>query len=248
MSQLFTAIHSQMFSPVRSGNAEFNKQLISAYFTCPGECVLDVGAHSGNYASYYASFVGRHGEVYAFEAAPLIFEMLKRRVAKVRNITCVHAAVSDQSGKSIAIKVFPECLDHQCSTVEPAVMNADHIPDGGELVSVPTLCLDDLLLEKERKRCCLIKIDVEGHEEAVLKGGEQLIRGDKPIIIYEYLPIPSHFIPSSISVLEQFGYLSYDCKTLERVENGYESALTDLVAIPKDRQSEFEALARFLKQ
>jgi len=48
--------------------------------------------------------------------------------------------------------------------------------------------------------------------------------------------------------MEQLGYVSYDCKTLDQVSDGYiVSGYTDLIAIPKTRQAEFEQLVLLLK-
>lgn len=67
------------------------------------------------------------------------------------------------------------------STIETA--NVLNDPDGSPRVEVrvPMLRLDDF----ELSEVGFIKIDVEGHELAVLKGAEVTIRGTKPNILLE---------------------------------------------------------------
>lgn len=246
MSKLLKAIRKQYFSPRRNGSLDLNKHLIAAYFVNPGDLVIDVGAHIGRYTTYYSSLVNEKGEVQAFEAHPLIFSELKRRVTQLGNVRCYHFAVSKESDQHIEMKVYPNDITQECATIEPLLMNSERMPGDTKLISVTTRKLDEILDEKERKLCSLIKIDVEGHEHAVIEGAKRLISKDKPIIIYEYGFSSGNFEPKTIGQLKKMNYLSYDCKSLQRVDEGYSIAITDLVAIPKDKQLEFEAFTSLL--
>ena len=53
----------------------------------------------------------------------------------------------------------------------------------------------------------LIKIDVEGHEPAVLRGAEVLIRRHQPIIVFELGPREfAQGVPPSVAILKEYGY------------------------------------------
>jgi len=234
-SGVLKAIRKQWFSPTRNSSLELTKQLIAAYFVNPGDVVIDAGAHVGRYTAYYSSLVGKGGEVQAYEAHPLIFKELSRRAIRLRNVRCHHCAVSKDSGQHIEMRVYPNNIKQECATVEPQLMNSERMPGNTKLISVVTRNIDELLDEKERNLCSLIKIDVEGHEYAVIEGAKKLISKDNPIIIYEYGFVSGKFEPKTISQLKNMNYLSYDCKSLKLVDEGYTVPLTDLVAIPKER-------------
>lgn len=122
----------------------------------PGEHFLDVGANIGSYTVLAAA--GAKARVTAVEPIPETFEKLQLNVAlnrldsRVR--TCL-LGLSDQNG----ILRFSAALD----TVNHVLAVDENIPS----VDVSVSRLDDLVGED-----CphVIKIDVEGHEFAVLKG------------------------------------------------------------------------------
>jgi len=105
------------------------------------------------------------------------------------------------------------------------------------------------LIEIAAEKCSFIKIDVEGHEHAVIDGAKELIQKHRPIIIYEYGYEPGKFEARTIEQLNNFGYVSFDCNTLVPVYPRYIplNSVTDLVAIPRERVQAFEALIRLLK-
>ncbi len=240
MLNVFTAIKKHMFSPLRTGFVDLVKQLIAAYFVKPGDMVIDVGAHIGWYSSYYSDLVGEKGKVHSFEANPLIFQILSKRLSNRSNIFCQNHAISKESNKHVKMRLYPDDITQQCASIEPIVMNTQKMQNNTELITVTTKNLNDLINDNSSV-CSLIKIDVEGHEHAVIDGAKELIEKDNPIIIYEYGYVVGEFVPTTIGQLKKHNYLSYDCKTFKQVDEGYNVPLTDLVAIPKEKQKEFEA-------
>ena len=142
----------------------------------PGDWVLDVGANVGQYAARFSQIVGPAGRVIAFEPVPRTFELLSANAVQfpLQNITLINAAASDSIGiAGIAIPKFDTGLDNYYManlTKEPAEL------------SVLCLTIDALNIPR---RISLAKVDVEGHELAALKGMEQLLRRDKPVLIVE---------------------------------------------------------------
>jgi len=135
---------------------------------------VDVGAHWG----LYSSIMARHSRLcYAFEANPAVARTLEKTA--LPGVEVIHAALSEKSGE-LTLRVPRNCL--QQATVERQNTLSDIGPQTGiDEVIVPTKRLDDCSLEP----VSLIKIDVEGHEEAVLHGAETLIARDHPFFIIE---------------------------------------------------------------
>jgi FkbM family methyltransferase len=132
----------------------------------PGDVVYDIGANMGLYAVFLAQAVGAQGQVIAFEPEPHYCERLRGNAALngLRNIRVSCLALGEHSGEL-------ELLPSQVGIAAPRV--AELPPDGergraGRKVQVVEgdrlVEIEDLPLPRA------VKIDVEGHEYAVLKG------------------------------------------------------------------------------
>lgn len=244
---LLKVIKAHLHSPKRNGHLNLIKDLLAAYFITPGDTVIDAGAHVGKYTLYYSSLVGKKGHVHAYEAHPQIFQKLKNKFENYGSISTHHFVVSNQSDSSKNLKIYPDELHFECATVEEALMNDERMPGRTEIVSVPCQALNVLCRDLSHAKCSFIKIDVEGHEHAVIDGASELIQKHKPIVIYEYGHEPGKFEARTIEQMNQLGYISYDCQTLKIVHPGFISLNpTDLVAIPLERIQEFEELTFLL--
>ncbi|TMI06377.1 FkbM family methyltransferase [Candidatus Bathyarchaeota archaeon] len=136
----------------------------------PGEFVLDIGAHIGSYTLRYSRLVGDEGTVLAFEPEPDNRRILRWNVQLngVQNVVIRPEALGDFHGKSrLRLSVY--------GGVHSFVRTSQEIRQIGEAF-VPMIRLDELNLD----RVDMIKIDVEGYEMEVLKGGEKMIRRFKP--------------------------------------------------------------------
>lgn len=122
----------------------------------PGDRFLDVGANVGSY-TLLAAATG--ALVTAVEPIPATFKKLRRNVLfnlLDQQVNVLACGLSDSAG---ALR-FTSALD-----TENHVLAADEFAD---FVEVPTTRLDDIAKSSVP---LLIKIDVEGHEQAVLSGG-----------------------------------------------------------------------------
>jgi FkbM family methyltransferase len=134
---------------------------------------LDVGANKGAY-SFYA--LGRFRKVIAVEAHPDMVAGL-RRIIKPEN-QVLSLALSDEVGETSLHIPTRQGRD----VLTRSSLQEDANP-GFDLrtVTVPMTTIDELELD----RIGVIKIDVEGHESAVLRGGTQTLRTSKPTCIVE---------------------------------------------------------------
>lgn len=223
------------------------KAMIAAYYCEPGDCVIDVGSNVGDFAIYYQKLVGEGGSIFAYEANPYIFDYLANRVSMldIHNIFVSSKAASSSTGEKLLMKVY-DSLSGIC-TVEPLLMNEGRMPGKTKTVVVETEQLNDLLsLNISPVR--LIKIDVEGHEHAVLKGAERLLNTHRPLVIFEYGYLSGVWEPDTIHQMEELGYFVLDLKTNKRVARFYSNPLTDLLAIPVEKVEELLPLFSCLYQ
>jgi FkbM family methyltransferase len=115
---------------------------------------FDVGAHRGETAlRLLRAFPGV--QVHSFEPLPENFAALEEATAGSGART-VNAAVSDTSG---TVRIA------RGRSTQHASLHGE-----GEGVDVPALTIDEYMYEHGIDRVDLLKIDTEGHEEAVLRG------------------------------------------------------------------------------
>jgi FkbM family methyltransferase len=131
----------------------------------------DIGAHWGEYAMRAIPYSGR---CLLFEPRPDEVRALRRVFLQSAHIEAV--ALSDEAGTA-ELRV-PRGGGPR-STIAPS--NELEYTQDVEVIRVPTRRLDDYA----EHRFGFVKIDVEGHEEAVLRGGSLVLERDRPALLIE---------------------------------------------------------------
>ena len=143
----------------------------------PGMTVIDVGANMGYYTVLLGDIVGARGRVEAIEPVPSTVDLLRKSVELngLAAFTNIHqAAAADRAGERVHIHV---------PAGEPK--NAHLVgKDWGEALPVDTISID--AIAENLDRLDLIKIDVEGSEEAVINGSLEAFRRFSPRVLLEY--------------------------------------------------------------
>ena len=150
----------------------------------PGTVLYDVGSHVGSLALGAARLVGEQGRVVAFEADP--DNMVNLRENSIRNhlqprLLFVHAAVWSYSANH-GIPFRRGGVRRTQGGVEAG--GQCPVAGEGELITVPAVTLDDFIANGGPTPQ-LVKIDVEGGEYEVLRGGPKLFESQRPLIIAE---------------------------------------------------------------
>lgn len=145
--------------------------------------ILDVGANIGRVAEAGLRTFPR-STVYCFEPVSTTFRALSRRLAPFGNRVRLYPyALSDQNAESVInLTSF-----HGANSIHPqALLHRRLNPHVRELATeqIQLRRLDDLA-EELPARCDVMKIDVEGHELQVLRGGEVFIRDRVDTILIE---------------------------------------------------------------
>jgi len=162
-----------------------------------GSVVCEVGANFGAHTVNFAKLVGSSGAVFAFEPQRLVFQALCGNMALngLANVWCHHLAVGNKKGH---ITVPP--IDYE----NAANIGGLSLTTGGPGERVELVRLDDFL---EVNSLQLIKIDVEGMEQAVLEGAHDLIAKYRPALYVENDRIPKS--ESLIRHVQGLGYRLY---------------------------------------
>lgn len=165
-------------------------------FVQKGDTVIEVGSNIGIHTQHLAYQVGLSGEVFAFEPQRVIFQTLCANIAlnSITNVFAYNYAVGNENKEIVIPK-----LDYSKQNNFGGVSLKD--VKQGEVVK--QISLDSL--ENRINKLKLIKADVEGMEEEVLKGSLKLIKKYNPILYLE-----NDRVENSSKILKQLFSLGYE--------------------------------------
>jgi len=159
----------------------------------PGTVAVDVGAHIGDYCYSLCRIVGPSGRVIAIEPLPELARVLEFAARRLRlPMSVLPLALSDMDSTR-ELSMPSGHRESGLTTLEPRAA-WDH-------QTVKTARLDTIC-SGQAQRISFIKIDVEGHELAVLRGGEQTLRSHRPNLVVE---IEQRHSP--VNIRETFDFL-----------------------------------------
>lgn len=150
----------------------------------PDWVFFDVGANFGYYAMVVSAASQGRARVYAFEPLASNFHLLARNkhLNEFDRVTPVKLALSDRAG---AVDFFVPPVS--CSGVGRLVDGPLDDPHG-YVDKVQATTLDAFVAQRGVRRMDFLKIDVEGAELRVLRGGAETLRRLRPTIMIEFFP------------------------------------------------------------
>jgi FkbM family methyltransferase len=156
----------------------------------PGSVILDVGANIGLVTCAYAQRLAFLGpRIYAFEAVARNFERLRRNVAlnRFEAVMPLRLALGDRDGELTFHLPDPEFSGN---AVGDNVLSREDLATAetacGHVERVPLRTLDGWARDQGLDRCDFMKIDVEGAELNVLRGGASFIGRTRPVVQCEF--------------------------------------------------------------
>ena len=178
----------EVYGQYAEDEAELYQQLLR-----PGQVAVEAGANIGAHTVVLAQAVGPQGLVVAAEPQRIVYQMLCANLA-LNNLKNVQARICGFGAERGSLRVPPRDYDRDGNFGAVTLQ-----PDGpGELV--PVQPIDALGLPQ----CHLIKVDVEGMEQAVLEGARDTITTHRPALYVENNKRDQS--PSLISMLQDLDY------------------------------------------
>lgn len=160
---------------------------------------LDIGAHCGSY-----SLLGTllpNISIHSFEPNPEIFECLVENIS-LNDITTIIPyciGLSDTCSE----KILHICPEHSgLSTFGENITRFDKTTE--KQITTKTDTIDNLFYSQE-KRISMIKMDTEGYEYFILKGGKECIQRDHPDLLLEVNP--NNLLQTNVHIKELFSLL-----------------------------------------
>jgi FkbM family methyltransferase len=154
--------------------------------------VFDVGANVGHYSLLALSLI-RGARIYAFEPSPNTYETLRKEIERAGAQASI---LPEQVGFSNApgeLKLYAYSIDgYEYSNLASVVQRLPTQEATIEVCreeSVPVETIDRFCAARSVRNIDLLKIDVEGHELAVLRGAEGMLNsGAVRFIQFEFGP------------------------------------------------------------
>ena len=135
--------------------------------------IIDAGGYVGDTALLFSSYTDKN--IHVFEASPSNMDIIREtiRLNHLDNIVPVSKALGEKSGTA----TFSLGERNSCNSLveRPGYNYTDHI-------EVPVVTLDDYVRENNLE-VGLIKVDIEGGEQLLLKGAVETIRTQHPILL-----------------------------------------------------------------
>jgi FkbM family methyltransferase len=145
----------------------------------PHTAFIDIGANIGEYIYAAMQCMPQKG-IYAFEPQAAYVRDLE---AFFPGVTVERVALSNRVGEArLKIPRIGQALYRTRGTLEQFQEQGE---SGAEFETVPTTTLDAAAERLGVGAVGCIKIDVEGHELAVLEGAENVLERDRPALIIE---------------------------------------------------------------
>ena len=145
--------------------------------------VIDVGAQAGQFTKHFASLAPK-GHVYSFEPGEYALRILSTvvRLRGLRNVTIVPSGLSDQPGEAVLTSPVKKSGSIGFGLSHLGRHEGDQ-PGYATTVSLTTL---DMFVEKYRIQALdFIKVDIEGWEIHMLKGGIHTLERFRPPMFLE---------------------------------------------------------------
>lgn len=187
--------------------------------------ILDIGANIGNHAVFFSD---HFANVHAFEPNPRTYDLLRFNTKPISNITCHKHGLSSASG---AATLFQDDKNMGASFVG---QEKDRPGRNTKSIKIQQKTLDQI--HGKLGEVAAIKLDVEGMELDVLKGGSTFLETAMPIIFFELLETDfSNGTTGSLEYLKSLGYRFCWIDKGEASADSVLSFLKGLAVTPKNR-------------
>jgi FkbM family methyltransferase len=166
---------SAFFAGKGSGSRSFTAEAKAASRFMQGDdlVLFDVGTNKGDWTEEMLHRAGpRVKAIYQFEPSPHNIQILKKKFSADPRITLMPFAVSDKKGEadlfsdvpgSGMASLYKRKLDHHNIFLK-------------ESSRIAAVTIDEIIAERSLAKIDFMKMDIEGHELAALKGAERSLK------------------------------------------------------------------------
>lgn len=164
---------------LHAGYESWFQRVLEQYVPRDKPVCLDIGANTGLISMMLARHMRTKGQIIAFEASPPFFKRLQTNLALnpalEQVVFPVNSAVADAPGTLYWNE-------------DPSQKGNGMVAAHGKGTPIKAVTIDEYLADHPIQRLDFVKIDVEGFEHEVLRGGMKTWTHLRPVIFFETLP------------------------------------------------------------
>ena len=142
--------------------------------------IIDIGANRGMF-SRTANYLFKDSKIIAFEPLRECYEELKKLNSSIPSFECYNYAAGNKNGKD---KIYKSAYDYSSSILKMADLHKETFPISEEIMieDIEIITLDEMLLNRDLEKPILVKIDVQGYENFVIKGATKFLENTDIVI------------------------------------------------------------------
>lgn len=180
----------------RVGNPEVNGKNIFNWLDSilNIKTIIDIGANDGEFGHFLFKYFGAQ-KIYAFEPLPFCVPLVEKCYKNSSHLNLYNIALSNYEGEEI---LYQNSYPPASSLLRVSKISKTEFPqtNGEKPIKTKVKTLDSILGNIKLEKDILIKIDVQGVEDKVIKGGEKIFAQANAVLIemsfvtiYEKQPI-----------------------------------------------------------
>lgn len=169
----------------------------------PEMTAVDIGANYGLYSTAIANQLGDKGKLYSFEPTPDTAQALRETIKENgldKKVELLETGLSDHAG---------EASFYASKNAELNSLHAENA-EGAEKITISLDTLDACAERLDWQNLDFIKLDAEGEEINILKGGQTVLTEKSPLIMFEL----KHGTQVNKGLVEAFTNQGYDIYVL----------------------------------
>jgi len=170
--------------------------------------IIDIGAHTGQFACEIHALLPQ-AQLYAFEPLPDCFNELAQHIACMPKAKAYNVGLGSRAGRFELRRseYAPSSSFRPMTDLHKKVFPFTNEMD--QTVPLPVRPLDDYQAEMELPDKLLVKIDVQGYEDEVLRGGQAVISQAHLVIVEVSLQPLYEGAPSFEQIMALLGHWGF---------------------------------------
>lgn len=181
-----------------------------SYFYKKADVVLDVGASFGSFA-LMVNYCNPKAKIFSFEPSKESFDILKKNCYNIKNVELIESAVGSVN-KSVNFY-------HDKDYPEGSHISTQDTNQSSLTYQVEQITLDSFVKKKKIKKISLLKIDTEGYESQVLKGGINALAISESLIVETDVNLIDNLI-NVLNYLRRYNFTFVRIGTINYHKNG----------------------------
>jgi FkbM family methyltransferase len=174
----------------------------------PDDVVVEVGANNGSETMLLGRLVGPAGRVHAFEPVPHVRQQLAVNVMlnELERQVCLCALALGEKEGEVVLHLMPRSAPNQGMSSKVA------FDEAREKLVVPQTTLDRWAAGAGLRRLDLLKMDIQGAELDLLRGGIETLRRFRPILFTEADTLGAYNLSDLWEMFRSLGYRVFNVR------------------------------------